>query len=45
MAAEVKFWIFFRNFTNDKIPTNISFPNTAVFEKLTNNLLGSFLRF
>jgi len=45
MAAEIQFWVFFSNFTNDEIPTDISFPNTAVFKQLTDNLLGSLLSF
>lgn len=45
MAVKVKFWILFGNLTDDKVPTDISFPNAAVFEQLTNNLLSSFLSF
>ena len=45
MTAEIKFWVFFGDFTNNKEPTDISLPNTTVLKQFTDNLLGSLLSF
>jgi hypothetical protein len=45
MTAEIELGVFFGNFTYDVIPTDISFPNAAVFKQLTDNLLSSLLGF
>jgi hypothetical protein len=31
MTAKIKFWELFGDITDDKVPTDISFPNAAVF--------------
>ena len=45
MTAEIKFGELLGHLTDDKVPTDVPFPDAAVFQQLINQLLGPFLGF